>query len=60
MAQRPCGRLHPGPDALCGLLDRGEEALLSEVVGAAVREECAKGARPRCCFRILTDGRGAA
>jgi predicted ArsR family transcriptional regulator len=32
------------------------EALLSELVGVRVREHCAKGERPRCCFEIpLTD-----
>jgi predicted ArsR family transcriptional regulator len=33
---------------------RAVEALLSEVIGAAVREHCDRGARPRCCFQVDT------
>ncbi len=35
---------------------RAVEALLSDVVGAPVRECCAHGDRPRCCFQIASDG----
>jgi predicted ArsR family transcriptional regulator len=31
---------------------RAVETLLSEVVGAPVRERCARGERPRCCFEV--------
>jgi predicted ArsR family transcriptional regulator len=31
---------------------RAVEALVSEVVGAPVRECCVRGQRPRCCFRV--------
>jgi predicted ArsR family transcriptional regulator len=31
---------------------RAVETLLSEVVGAPVNECCARGDRPRCCFRV--------
>lgn len=33
------------------------EALLSELVGVQVREQCEKGERPRCCFEIPLGGR---
>lgn len=36
------------------------EALLTEVVGRPVREQCEKGKRPRCCFRIADDHPAAA
>ena len=36
------------------------EALLTEVTGTAVREECERGERPRCCFRITVDRPAAA
>ena len=35
-------------------------ALLGEVVGAEVREQCEKGDHPRCRFRITLDRRTAA
>jgi len=28
------------------------ESLVSEIIGAPVRECCARGQRPRCCFRV--------
>jgi hypothetical protein len=28
------------------------ETLLSDVIGAPVREHCERGERPRCCFEI--------
>jgi predicted ArsR family transcriptional regulator len=31
---------------------RAVEALVSEIVGAPVRECCARGERPRCCFTV--------
>jgi predicted ArsR family transcriptional regulator len=31
---------------------RAVEALLSEVIGANVREQCDRGERPRCCFHV--------
>jgi predicted ArsR family transcriptional regulator len=31
---------------------RAVEALLAEVTGAEVREQCDRGERPRCCFHI--------
>ncbi|MFN2566184.1 MAG: helix-turn-helix transcriptional regulator [Gemmatimonadaceae bacterium] len=31
---------------------RAVEALLSEVIGAPVRESCERGERPRCCFHV--------
>jgi predicted ArsR family transcriptional regulator len=33
---------------------RAVEALLTEVVGTPVRECCARGDRPRCCFQVVT------
>jgi len=33
---------------------RAVEALLSEVIGAPVREQCERGERPRCCFHVGT------
>jgi predicted ArsR family transcriptional regulator len=33
---------------------RAVEALLSEVIGATVREQCDRGVRPRCCFHVET------
>lgn len=36
---------------------RAVEALLTEVVGAPVRQCCAHGDRPRCCFDVLEDDR---
>lgn len=30
------------------------EALLTEVIGAPVRESCDRGERPRCCFQVGT------
>ena len=52
----PLAALVPAHPEACQLA----EALLTEVVGAEVREECEKGARPRCCFRIAVDARTAA
>jgi len=34
------------------------EVLLSEVIGATVRERCRRENSPRCCFEILPDGPG--
>lgn len=34
---------------------RAVETLLSSVVGAPVRERCARGDRPRCCFQVAAD-----
>src|SRR3712207_6793311 len=31
---------------------RAVEALLTEVIGATVREQCDRGERPRCCFHV--------
>jgi predicted ArsR family transcriptional regulator len=31
---------------------RAVEALLSEVIGVTVREDCDRGERPRCCFHV--------
>jgi predicted ArsR family transcriptional regulator len=31
---------------------RAVEALLSEVIGGPVREQCDRGTRPRCCFHV--------
>lgn len=45
----PLAALVPGNPQVCHLA----ETLVSEVVGAPVRERCDKGARPRCCFEIL-------
>lgn len=47
--------VHAHPEA-CQLA----EALLTDVVGAEVREECDKGKSPRCRFRIASGGRTAA
>jgi predicted ArsR family transcriptional regulator len=33
---------------------RAVEALLSEVIGAPVREQCDRGSRPQCCFHVET------
>jgi predicted ArsR family transcriptional regulator len=33
---------------VCGAV----EALLSEVIGAPVREQCNRGTRPQCCFHV--------
>jgi predicted ArsR family transcriptional regulator len=63
-------RAEKGPDGLmisgwgCPLSaatsDRPEacqavETLLSDVIGAPVRECCARGERPRCCFQVAAD-----
>ena len=34
---------------------RAVEALLTEVVGTPIKECCAHGDRPRCCFDVLAD-----
>jgi predicted ArsR family transcriptional regulator len=34
---------------------RAVEALLTEVVGSPIRESCARGDRPQCCFDVLAD-----
>jgi predicted ArsR family transcriptional regulator len=34
---------------------RAVEALLTEVVGTPVRECCARGDRPRCCFQVSAE-----
>lgn len=53
----PLGQLVPEHPAVCRLA----EAVLSEVVGAPVRERCEKGARPRCVFEVdRSAGNGAA
>lgn len=44
----PLAAVVPGNPQVCHLA----ETLVSEVVGAPVRERCDKGARPRCCFEI--------
>lgn len=36
-------------------LCRAVEALLSDVIGAPVRECCARGDRPRCCFQVSAE-----
>jgi predicted ArsR family transcriptional regulator len=35
---------------------RAVEALLSEVIGVTVREDCDRGERPRCCFHVEPEG----
>jgi predicted ArsR family transcriptional regulator len=35
---------------------RAVEALLSEVIGVTVREDCDRGERPRCCFHVEQGG----
>jgi predicted ArsR family transcriptional regulator len=47
----PLGALVPGHPELCALA----ESLVSAVVGAPVREECEKGERPRCRFRVVEE-----
>lgn len=42
------GELVQDRPAVC----RAIETMLSELVGAPVREACERGARPRCCFTI--------
>lgn len=44
----PLAALVPGNPGVCHLA----ETLVSEVVGAPVRERCDRGGRPRCCFEI--------
>ena len=34
------------------------EVLLSEVIGATVRERCGRGNPPHCCFEVLPGGDG--
>ena len=48
----PLAALVPGHPEVCQLA----EAMLSEIVGVPVREQCAKGERPRCCFEIPLRG----
>lgn len=50
----PLGELVPSHPEICRLA----ESILSEVVGAPVRECCEKGERPRCAFEV--DRAGAA
>lgn len=52
----PLAALVPGHPQVCQLA----EAMLSEIVGVPVREQCDKGERPRCCFHISLDGAVAA
>ena len=52
----PLAALVPAHPEACHLA----EALLTEVVGAEVREQCEKGDHPRCRFRITLDRRTAA
>lgn len=49
----PLAALVPDHPEVCKLA----EALLSEIVGVPVREQCEKGERPRCCFEIPLRGR---
>ncbi|HEX6038660.1 helix-turn-helix transcriptional regulator [Longimicrobium sp.] len=44
----PLAALVPGHPQVCQLA----EAMLTEIVGVPVREQCDKGERPRCCFHI--------
>lgn len=44
----PLAAVVPGSPSACRLA----ETLLSELVGAPVRERCEKGDPPRCCFEI--------
>lgn len=44
----PLGELVPSHPEICRLA----ESILSEVVGAPVRERCEKGDRPRCVFEL--------
>lgn len=48
----PLAAVVPDHPEVCQLT----EALLSELVGVAVREHCEKGERPRCCFEIPLGG----
>lgn len=48
----PLAGLVPKHPEVCKLT----EALLSEIVGVPVREQCDKGERPRCCFEIPLGG----
>ncbi|MBW3630332.1 MAG: ArsR family transcriptional regulator [Gemmatimonadetes bacterium] len=50
----PLAALVPDHPEVCKLA----EALLSEIVGVPVREQCEKGQRPRCCFEIPLSGAG--
>lgn len=51
----PLAALVPDHPQVCQLA----EALLSEMIGVPVREHCAKGERPRCCFEIPLTPRAA-
>lgn len=44
----PLAALVPGHPEVCQLA----EAMLTEIVGVPVREQCDKGERPRCCFHV--------
>lgn len=48
----PFAGLVPEHPELCQVA----EAMLSELVGVAVRQTCEGGARPRCCFEISLNG----
>lgn len=50
----PLGDLVPSHPEVCRLA----EAVLTEVVGVAVRERCEKGAHPRCIFEVERAGAG--
>ncbi len=52
----PLAAIVPAHPEACQLA----EALLTEVVGAEVREQCEKGESPRCRFRIASGGQTAA
>ncbi len=52
----PLGELVPAHPEVCRLA----EAVLSEVVGAPVRERCEKGSAPRCVFEVERPGGGDA
>ena len=40
----------PGHPEVC----RMAEALTSELAGVIVHEHCDRGAKPRCCFEVVT------
>jgi predicted ArsR family transcriptional regulator len=48
----PLGGVTPNHPEVC----RMAEALVAEVAGVSVQEQCERGERPRCCFEVASAG----
>jgi predicted ArsR family transcriptional regulator len=51
----PLGGVTPEHPEVC----RMAEALVAEVAGVSVQEQCERGERPRCCFEVASAGGSA-